>query len=126
MDGPIVRKSGSRGSNGTSVVFSALSVAADEVPFAQDELFGFLHFRVDTAVKAQKRSLWFGGRFYNGLTGQSATYIPLSGTHLRQVLSCIGLQPPEQVVVQGRYELRLDYALKAYHALKLNAEVQSK
>ncbi len=85
-----------------------------------------MHFRIDTALKAQKRGHWSGGRVYNSLTGQSASYVPLSGTHLRQALSCIGLQPPEKVVVQGRYELRLDYALKAYAALKSRLETEPK
>jgi len=107
-------------------MFSALSVAAEEIPFVPDELYGFVYFRLDTAFKARNRSLWFGGRLYNALTGQSATYIPLSGTQLRQALSCIELQPPEQVAVQGRYELRLDYALKVYDALKSNAQAVSK
>lgn len=123
IDGPIIRKTGSRvSSGGMSSILSALSIAADEVPFDQAELYGFLHFRLDTALKAQKRSFWFGGRFYNALTGQSATYLPLSGTHLRQALSCVGLEAPDQVVVQERYELRLDYALKAYTALKTKIE----
>ncbi len=128
IDGPIIRKIGSRGSSrsGASSLLSALSIAADEVPFDEGELYGFLHFRIDTALKAQKRSHWSVGRVYNTLTGQSATYVPLSGTHLRQALSCIGLQPPEKVVVQGRYELRLDYALKAYDALKLKVEAKAK
>ncbi|WP_425078202.1 hypothetical protein [Ruegeria denitrificans] len=124
IDGPLARQVGKRGSTGGASFQSALSVAADEVPFDETELYGFLHFRIDTALKAQKRSNWFGGRFYNALVGQSATYVPLSGTHLRQALSCLGLQAPEKVVVQGRYELRLDYALKAYEelALRVNAE----
>ncbi|MBO9436618.1 hypothetical protein J7394_20605 [Ruegeria sp. R13_0] len=123
LDGPVIRETGSRGS---SSLFSALSVAADEVPFDERELYGFLHFRIDTALKAQKRGHWSGGRVYNSLTGQSESYVPLSGTHLRQALSCIGLQPPEKVVVQGRYELRLDYALKAYAALKSRLETEPK
>jgi len=107
-------------------MLSALSVAADEMPFNSDELYGFVHFRIDTAFKARKRCRWLGGRLYNALTGQSVTYIPLSGTHLRQALFCIGLQPPDQVVVQGRYELRLDYALKVHDALKSKAEADPK
>ncbi len=104
IDGPLIRKVGTRGSNSGSSILSALSVAADEVPFDETELYGFLHFRIDTAFKAQKRSCWFGGRFYNALVGQSVTYVPLAGTHLRQTLSCLGLQAPEKVAVQGRYE----------------------
>lgn len=126
IDGPLIRKVGTRGLNGRSSILSALSVAVDEVPFDESELYSFLHFRVDTAFRAQERSRWFGGRFYNSLVGQSATYVPLSGTHLRQTLSCLGLQAPEKVVVQGRYELRLDYALKAYEELALRVKAESK
>ena len=107
-------------------ISSALSIAVDEVPLDEVELLGFLHFRIYTAVKAQGRNHWFGGRIFNALSGQSPIYIPLSGTHLRQTLSFVGLQPPESVVAQGRYELRLDYAQRAYDALKSKLDAESK
>lgn len=103
-----------------------MSAAADLLPFDSNELFGVLHFRLHTARNARKRSCWFGGRVYNRFTGQSANYVPLSGTHLVQTFSAAGIQAPDFIVLRGRYELRLDYAQKAYDALKVEFDAEPK
>ncbi|WP_424833761.1 hypothetical protein [Ruegeria sp.] len=105
-------------SDGLAPVTSAMSAAADLMPFDPKELYGVLHFRLHTALEAKKRSSWVGGRCYNRFTGQSAEYIPLSGTHLVQAFSAAGIEAPDFIVPRGQYELRLDYAQKAYDALK--------
>jgi len=82
------------------------------------QLYGFLHFRLHSAKQAQTRSGWFGGRMFNKFSGESPDYIPLSGTQIRQAFLAARIQPPEFIVASGNYELRLDYAQKAYDALK--------
>ncbi|WP_170427820.1 hypothetical protein [Ruegeria arenilitoris] len=114
---------GSSLSPALSLLGSAFSEAADIMPFKADELFGFLHFRLHTAHQAKKRSRWSLGRVYNRFSGQSAEYIPLSGTQLIQTFSAAGIQAPDFIVIRGRYELRLDYAQQAYDALKKQIEV---
>ncbi|MDA7964868.1 hypothetical protein [Ruegeria sp.] len=112
--------------DGLGAVVSAMSAAADLMPFDPDELYGVLHFRLHTAKEAGKRSGWVGGRLYNRFAGESADYIPLSGTHLAQTFSAAGVEAPDFVVARGHYELRLDYAQKAYDALKEKLDAKSK
>lgn len=95
-----------------------MSAAADVMPFDSRELFGVLHFRLHTALEARRRSSWVGGRLYNRYTGHSKDYIPLSGTHLVQTFAAAGIEAPDFIASGGQYELRLDYAQKAYDALK--------
>ena len=106
-------------------MLSAMSKAADLAPMDVDQLYGFLHFRLHSAKQAQERSSWFGGRLFNKFSGETADYIPLSGTQLMQAFLAAGIQPPEFIVARGSYELRLDYAQKAYEALKDMAETES-
>ncbi|WIY24948.1 hypothetical protein [Parasedimentitalea psychrophila] len=112
-------------SGGLSPLFSALSTAADLAPMDAKQLYGFLHFRVEAASRAEGRSGWFGGRMYNKFSGESPDYIPLSGTQLRQAFLVAGIQPPDFVVAAGQYELRLDYVRKAYNALKAVVETKA-
>ncbi len=120
--GPTQKGVQSAFSDGLAPVASAMSVAADLIPFYSKQLFGVLHYRIHTALKAKKRDGWLGGRLYNRFSGQSVDYIALSGTHLRQAFSAAGIQAPDFIVARGQYELRLDYAQKAYDALKLKFE----
>ncbi|WP_120635345.1 hypothetical protein [Ruegeria sp. EL01] len=88
------------------------------MPFDAKALFGVLHFRLHSVEQAKKRQVWFGGRLFNKFSGQSADYIPLSGVHLRQVFSAAGIDAPKFIVARGQYELRVDYAQRAYDTLK--------
>ncbi len=63
---------------------------------------------------------------FNRFSGQSADYILLSGAHLRQVFSAAGIEAPEFIVARGQYELRVDYAQRAYDALKGQAGAAAK
>ncbi len=103
-------------------MLSALSKAADLAPMDVKQLYGFLHFRLHSAKQAQDRSGWFGGRLFNKFSGESSDYIPLSGTQMTQAFLAAEIQPPEFIVANGSYELRLDYAQKAYDALKKTLE----
>ena len=84
-----------------------------------DQLKGVLHFRLATAKAAAG---WFGGRLYNRISGESPDYIPLSGPHLRQAFLAMRIEPPEFVVARGEYEFRVDYARKAFTALREDKE----
>ncbi|KII18200.1 hypothetical protein OO25_04335 [Phaeobacter sp. S60] len=102
-----------------------MSKAADLAPMDVKQLYGFLHFRLHSAKQAQERSGWFGGRLFNKFSGESSDYIPLSGTQIRQAFLAAGIEPPEFIVASGNYELRLDYAQKAYDTLKEMAETDN-
>lgn len=102
---------------GTSSIFSALSKAADIVPLDEEELFGMLHFRLHTSGLAKARSRYFWGRFYNHFSGDDPDYIPLSGSHLRQVAQAAGLDISNQVELDGQYLLSVDLAQQAYNRL---------
>jgi len=121
---PTMKGASEAASGGISPLISALSTAADLAPMDDEQLYGFLHFRVLSAKRAEDRSGWFGGRLYNKFSGESPNYIPLSGTQLRQAFQAAGIQPPDFVVAAGKYELRLDYAHKAYDALRASAETE--
>ncbi|WP_282151122.1 hypothetical protein [Ruegeria atlantica] len=101
-----------------TAALSAMNLGAEQMPFEPLRLYQVLHFRIDTAETAARRAKWAGGRLFNLLSGQSAQFIPLYGTHVRQVLSAAGLNVPDGIVPAERYELRLDYAKRAYTALK--------
>nr|WP_319388757.1 hypothetical protein [uncultured Cohaesibacter sp.] len=103
---------------GMSTAFSALSKAADVVPLDDEELFGVLHFRLFSAKQAKKRSKWFIGRLYNRFSGELPDYIPLSGSHLRQVLKLESISPPAEVALSAKFLLRVDVAQDAYNTLK--------
>lgn len=103
---------------------SALNLGADAIPYAARDLFDSLQFRIYTAETAAKRAHWVGGRLYNVLTGQSGTYVPLYGTHLRQSLQVVLGHIPEGIEPAGEYELRLDYAKRALVAIKDQLEAQ--
>ncbi|MCF6433189.1 hypothetical protein [Leisingera sp. MMG026] len=110
---------------GTASLLSAISKAADLAPMDVKQLYGFLHFRLHSAKQAQARSGWFGGRLFNKFSGESSDYVPLSGTQMTQAFLAAGIEPPEFIVASGNYELRLDYAQKAYDALKEMAETDN-
>ncbi|WP_299890065.1 hypothetical protein [uncultured Ruegeria sp.] len=112
--------------DGFALAVSSISAAADLLPFDSEALFGVLHFRLHSAGQARKRRIWFGGRMFNRFSGQSADYILLSGAHLRQVFSAAGIEAPEFIVARGQYELRVDYAQRAYDALKGQAGAAAK
>ncbi|MEP3844556.1 MAG: hypothetical protein ABJM43_04345 [Paracoccaceae bacterium] len=104
-------------SSGLASVFSAPSQAAGLAPHDLDGLVQALHFKNQVAKAALKRSRWFGGRFYNKFSGEEPDYVPLSGTHMRQALSAAGIEPPDFIVVSGKYQLRLDISETAVKAL---------
>lgn len=108
--------------SGLRSVFSAASAAADYFPHDVEGLLHNLRFRNRTAEIAQKRSRWFGGRFYNYFSGEHPDYIPISGMHLKQAFNAVGIEPPEFIVNSGKYELRLDVSQKAVQQL---AELQA-
>lgn len=103
---------------GTASFFSALSKAADLHPHDESGLFQVLHFRCTVAQNAANRSRWFGGRWYNKLSGEDPEYVPLSGTHLKQALEIYGFNAPDFVVTSGKYELRTDIATEVSNILK--------
>ncbi|MFV2052589.1 hypothetical protein [Aliiroseovarius sp. YM-037] len=102
---------------GLSTLFSAGSNAADMLPHNQDGLFQILHFAIHTTENAVRRSRWFGGRLFNKFSGESADYVRLSGAHLIQTLRVAGIQPPDFIVIAGKYLLRLDVAKEAHARL---------
>lgn len=101
-----------------AAALAAMNLGAEQMPFEPNALYRVLHFRIDTADKAAERAKWAGGRMFNLLTGQSAHFTPLYGTHVRQVLSWAGQNVPGGIVPAERYELRLDFAKLAYEALR--------
>lgn len=103
--------------SGLASVFSAISNAADLAPHDLDGLVQALHFKNQVAKAALRRSRWFGGRFYNRVSGEDPDYVPLSGTHMRQALLAAGIEPPDFIVGSGKYQLRLDISLEAVAAL---------
>nr|WP_321982494.1 hypothetical protein [uncultured Cohaesibacter sp.] len=103
---------------GMSPAFSAFSKAADAAPLDDQELLGVLHFRLFSAKQAKRRSKWFIGRIYNRFSGEQFDYIPLSGTHLRQVLKLADISPPVDVTSSAKCHLRVDVAQDAYNALE--------
>lgn len=103
--------------SGLAPLLSAISRATDLLAHDEIGLHNFLNFRVAVAHQASQRSRWFGGQIYNKLTGEKANYIPISGTHLEQTLSVVGLTTPEFVAASGKYLLRVDYAQGAIDAL---------
>jgi hypothetical protein len=98
---------------GTASLLSALSIAADLMPHDEINLHNFLKVRYAAALQAAKRASWFGGRWFNSLSGEDPDYIPISGAHLTQTLAVKGLTPPDFILPRGKYLLRLDYAEKA-------------
>jgi len=102
---------------GLAPVLSAGSKAADFFAHDHEGLLQILHFRNQTAKAAYKRSSWIGGRIYNKFSGEQTDYIPVSGTHLRQILTVVGIETPEFVVASGKYSLRLDMSEKAVSIL---------
>ncbi|WP_321341272.1 hypothetical protein [uncultured Cohaesibacter sp.] len=101
-----------------STAFSALSKAADVAPLDDEELLKVLHFRLFSAKQAKRRSKWFIGRLYNRFSGEQPDYIPLSGSHLRQVLKLATISPPADVTSSAKCHLRVDVAQDAYNALE--------
>jgi hypothetical protein len=112
------------GTDGLNAVFSAASAAADRLPFDREQLFGVLHFRLYETDRARRRAVWFGGRLFNRFSGEDPGYIPVSGTHLRQVFDAIRIQTPDFVISAGQYLLRYDYAKRAYDQLKQDREAE--
>lgn len=109
--------------SGTGGLLGAAGRAADLMPFDTGELKSFLAFRIATAKAAERRARWFGGRYYNRVTGEDPEYVPISGANLRQILPIVGISVPDIVVAVGKYALRLDLAQEAFE--NLNAEVRS-
>ena len=103
---------------GMSTAFSALSKAADVAPLDDEELLKVLHFRLFSAKQAKRRSKWFIGRLYNRFSGEQPDYIPLSGSHLRQVLKLATISPPADVTSSAKCYLRVDVAQDACNALE--------
>ena len=98
---------------GTASLLSALSIAADLQKVMQIYFVMRHEVRYAAALQAAKRASWFGGRWFNSLSGEDPDYIPISGAHLTQTLAVKGLTPPDFIVPRGKYLLRLDYAEKA-------------
>ena len=119
---PTMKGAAEATTGGMSPLISELSQAAALAPMDAEQLYGFLHFRLHSAIQAEQRSGWIGGRLFNKFSGGTPDYIPLSGTQLRQSFVAAGIQPPDFVVAAGQYELRLDYARKAYDALKATVQ----
>lgn len=106
--------------SGLAPLLSALSRATDLLLHDDIGLHNFLNFRVAVAYQASQRRRWFGGRIYNKLAGEEADYIPISGAHLEQTLSVVGLTTPEFVAASEQYLLRVDYAKGAIDVLAKN------
>lgn len=100
-----------------SSLFSAASVAVDLIPHDRGELLNFLRFRSAIAQKAASRSGNIFGTFYNRFSGEDPNYVELSGVHLAQTLSVIGMAAPAFVAPRGNYKLRLDIVLEAVEKL---------
>ncbi|MFT4961578.1 MAG: hypothetical protein ACI92Z_002670 [Paracoccaceae bacterium] len=92
---------------------TAGSNAADLYPHDTKGLLQILHFGNQIAKTALKPNAWIGGRLYNWFSGEDTDYTPIPGTHLRQTLRAVGIQPPEFVMNSGKYKLRLDLSQEA-------------
>ncbi len=103
---------------GLSRLVSAPSAAIDRLPHNPEEMVVFLHMRLHTADSARERGRWWPGRLYNRMSGEDPDYIPISGTHLGQVLRILGFELPKQASAGGQYQLRADIARQAYQALR--------
>lgn len=89
------------------------SKAADMFSHDVQGLLQILHFRNQIAKIALKRSRWIGGRLFNKFSGEDIDYIPISGTHLKQTLRTVRIEPPKFIVNTGKYKLRLDVSKEA-------------
>lgn len=103
--------------SGTASILSAFSQAVEILPHDEPGLQQFLHNKIAMARQASRRSLWFGGRLYNWLSGEVPDYVQLSGTHLEQLLPFAGIDVPEIIVRSAQYLLRLDIAQQAVDIL---------
>lgn len=123
---PVQKGISEAGTAGLSSVFSVLSKAADLAPHDRDSLVQSLHFKNQVARAAQRRSRWFGGRFYNKFSGENPDYVPLSGVHIRQALLAAQIEPPDFIVASGKYELRLDISEQAIKSLRGNLNLDER
>lgn len=127
MNGPIIKAQKSNSllgdafskamGAGLAPLLQAGSKAAELYPHDEQGLLRLLHYRVQSAKIADRRSRWVGGRFYNWMAGEDPHYLPMSGTHLRQALTVAGLETPDPVVPQGQYLLRRDVGEQAWDLL---------
>lgn len=76
--------------------------------YAPEELHLLLTFRFEIAKLAQKRSAWFGGRFYNRMAGESGRHVPLSGKQVVQVLEVVKRESRKAFKPKGKYGVRVD------------------
>jgi hypothetical protein len=100
-----------------------LTKAVEFIPYDDDKLYWFLHLRIEIDKEAQHRSAWFGGRFYNWVTGQQPGYIPVSGSHLRQTLDAARINLPDTIDGLALYQLRCDVAERARAELKRKCNI---
>lgn len=107
--------------DGLSGLLSAGSKAIEGMRHSDADLLIWLTRKLHQAQNAQRRSIWFGGRFYNRMANEDPDYLEMSGVHLAQVLACIGLNAPPWVVAKGTYRLRYDMAARSLAALREDA-----
>ena len=103
--------------SGLAPLVSAGSIAADIYIHTDAGLEQMLRFRAHATHRANQRTRWLGGRIYNRLSGEDPNYIPISGTHMRQTLLEIGIEPPDFVIARGKYMLRIDFVDEAITSL---------
>jgi len=87
--------------------FAAL---ADRVHMSDLDCLMFVARRVADVRNARARARWFGGRFYNWLTGNRTEHVMLSGTVLANSLKWLGEEVPEGFPREADLELRFDIA----------------
>lgn len=106
---------------GLGAIASAGSRAVEMMPHSADELLNSLHMKLHLSAVARARATWFGGRFYNRMVGERPDYIQLSGRHMGQVLTVLGLRAPDWVKTADQYLLRVDLAGRAYDSMRADA-----
>ncbi len=80
--------------------------------------------RVAEVRNAHVRARWFGGRFYNWLTGSSADYVVLSGAVLANSFKWLGETVPEGFPRGANLELQFELAEKLDADLRAKAKAE--
>lgn len=96
-----------------------MSKAVDRTAHTPYSLAVFLNNRVYAGKRAQKRSRFWWGRFYNKYSGDNAYYVQLKGLHFIQAIKVVDKVPQgNEIPVTANCAIRLDVADEIVQELK--------
>ncbi|WBU61457.1 hypothetical protein [Paracoccus albus] len=88
------------------------------MPHMPKELLRFLHLKLYESARMRKRARWPGGGFLNWALGEGEPdYIHCAGSHLRQILEVLSVEPPANIERMAQYALSVGWAQQAYDRL---------